>query len=365
MDRNQSIGLVLISLILLGYLFFFAPEPPKTNFENPKTDSLVSRRHERLQKEQAATISPANDSAQQAANAAKLGEFAAAGTGTAKSFTLQNDNVQISISSLGGQFQRVWLKKFKTFDKKPLVLLDSASSHRSLVVETQSGKQIDLHALYYTGQASGNKLTLTANLGDNQAVEQVYTLDPEGYTVKNEVRLRGISQALADKPGAFTWHDNIKRNEYDLQTDRTRTTINYFTADDKAFDEVSASATDAESEKVEQAVKWVAHKEKFFTSAVIADEPFSGANLKTSVPKDSSAVKMQEAALAIPAKALADGALGFTYYFGPNNFKVLNKVTEGFEKNLDLGWGIFAWVNKLIIINVFRLPGGLYRQLTG
>ncbi len=40
--------------------------------------------------------------------------------------------------------------------------------------------------------------------------------------------------------------------------------------------------------------------------------------------------------------------------FGPNNYQVMKKVTEGFSKNVYLGWTPFAWLNKWLIIPVFN-----------
>jgi YidC/Oxa1 family membrane protein insertase len=43
----------------------------------------------------------------------------------------------------------------------------------------------------------------------------------------------------------------------------------------------------------------------------------------------------------------------FTFYFGPNDYQELNQVTQGFSKNIPLGWPVVRWINQLLIIPVF------------
>ena len=53
------------------------------------------------------------------------------------------------------------------------------------------------------------------------------------------------------------------------------------------------------------------------------------------------------------------------YFFGPNQYKVLRSYDKGvdsdrqldMDKMLPLGWGIFGWVNKYLIIPIFNFLG--------
>ena len=169
MDRNQTIGLVLISAILLVYVFFFAPEPPETVYNNPKTDSTAAPKTQRAA-DAADTVAALPDSVISAQQRSQFGEFAAAAAGTARQIQLQNNRLQVSISTKGGSISKVLLKDFTTFDKQPLVLLDSASSNFALNLIAANGKPINLADLYYTPSQSttadgGQVLKLTADLG--------------------------------------------------------------------------------------------------------------------------------------------------------------------------------------------------------
>jgi YidC/Oxa1 family membrane protein insertase len=44
----------------------------------------------------------------------------------------------------------------------------------------------------------------------------------------------------------------------------------------------------------------------------------------------------------------------YQFYFGPNNYKLLDKIAPDYERNVYLGWGIFGWINKGLIIPIFH-----------
>ncbi|MBI3482542.1 MAG: membrane protein insertase YidC, partial [Bacteroidetes bacterium] len=69
---------------------------------------------------------------------------------------------------------------------------------------------------------------------------------------------------------------------------------------------------------------------------------------------DSSIVKKAEVNLSIPASTLAKGKADFSYYFGPNDYRITKDVTEGFSRNVYLGWPPVIWVNKFLVMPVFQ-----------
>ncbi len=86
----------------------------------------------------------------QARQAAALGAFGTAATGTAQTSVLENDNFKITFTTKGGAVEEVLLKEFQTLDKKPLLLFDKASSQTDIAFKTRDGKEIKLSDLYFT-----------------------------------------------------------------------------------------------------------------------------------------------------------------------------------------------------------------------
>ena len=44
----------------------------------------------------------------------------------------------------------------------------------------------------------------------------------------------------------------------------------------------------------------------------------------------------------------------YRFFFGPHSFNLLKAVTPEFDRNVYLGWGLFRWVNRFIVLPVFH-----------
>ncbi len=354
MEKNQAVGLVIISVLLIVYMTFFAPkEQPKPTNDKPTTSASTNP----------GTVAPTPqnipDSVRQAQLQVTLGAFGAAAAGTVENTTLENKDLRITFTSRGGKVNEVLLKNYKTWDKKPLILFDKQSSATDLSFQTTNGQTVKLSDLNFkaqpvTKQGSAQVLTYRAEVGAGQSINQVYTLAADGFTLDYKVNFLGLNQLVADKPLLFTWQDRLKKTEFDLKQNRDHSRLNYMTTAED-FDYVMGDAAEVQTTKLEGPVKWVSNKQNFFSAAVIAKNQFSGGELKASFNEaDSTEVKTFATALTIPAKDVLGVGSEYTFFFGPNDYAILKKLPAEFERNLELGWGIFAYVNKLLIIPVFH-----------
>ncbi|GGK70546.1 membrane protein insertase YidC [Rufibacter glacialis] len=353
MDKNSAIGMGLIAVIILVYSIFFMKEPVQQPVQKANKTTTAATK---------ATPTTPDDSLANAQRVAQLGEFGALATGQNQTTVLENQVLRVSLGSQGGKVEEVELKNYKTWDKKPLILFDKETSQQEFSFQTKNGRSIRLSDLFFqpsevknltVNKKPARSITYTAQVAPGQTIEQVYTLQDDSYEVGYALNFRGMEAVVAQQPVVLTWTDELKRLERDIKQNRNHSTVNYYTADGD-FDYLSASSTDPESEKLEEPVKWVANKQNFFTAAIIAQNTFSDAQVSSSFTEaDTSQVKNLKSRLSIPVSDALTGKAQFTYFFGPNDYDVLKNVTEGFDRNLELGWGIFAWVNKLLIIPAF------------
>src|SRR5436190_16401046 len=126
MDRNQGIGLVLITAIMVLYFIYSANQPQKVVVTQKDTTTVVKK--EKLAESQEPVAIPDSILNQ------KFGAFGAGMKGEEKQETLKNDEVEITLNSKGGKVEKVLLKKYFTDDKKPLYLIDKQSSQMSFLV---------------------------------------------------------------------------------------------------------------------------------------------------------------------------------------------------------------------------------------
>lgn len=336
-----------MAALLLIYLQF-APKPEPAAVELAKTTKSATADTDSAR---AATAPVAPDSAQLAR---QLGSFAAAAQGTAQTAELSNKLLTVTFSSKGGQPQAARLSKYKTFGGQPLDIFDGQSARMDLRFRTIDGRQIKLSDLYFRAEPQGSTtLRFVADVAGGQ-IEQTYTLAPESYEVGYQLRFNGLSQTLAQEPLTFTFVDNVRQTEQDRTQNRHHTTINRYlvSGDHTALAEASESP---EEIKVEEPMKWAAHKHDFFIAGIIADNAFSSGQLNSTVDlNDSTYVKTLSSTLKIPVTDVQQGKANFRFFFGPNSFNLLKTVAPDFDRNVYLGWGLFRWVNRFVVLPVFH-----------
>jgi len=347
MDKNQATGLILFAAVLLVYSMFFAsvPEPVTENQSLPNTEVQDAANPAVQQQEP--------DSIFQARTRQQFGDFSDLTQGSAEEITLENEFLRVVLSSKGGEIQSVELKEFKTWSQEPLILLDEENASIGYQVQTQAGP-VDLNDLYFqtaTQQvtiedAPAQQITFTANT-NNGSIQRTYTLLSESYLVDHRITTEG--SLLTDQNITIHWEDKLKKLEADIEESRRKSYINYYTSSE-SYDYLGDGSS-TEAEQVAQPLKWVSFKQRFFTAGIIAGQQFANGNLASETPTDTLSVKNMSATLILP---INEQVADLSYFFGPNNYNLLRKITPEFDKNVDMGYFFVSWVNKYIIVNLFH-----------
>ncbi|MEO1254915.1 MAG: membrane protein insertase YidC, partial [Bacteroidota bacterium] len=361
MDRNQFIGLILMFALLAVYFTWFAPEPPTEELTTQETmpSEVVSEQPSQDTTSTTTISSNISDTLQNAINQQKYGAFAFAASTEEREKIVENEELKIVFSNKGGKIKQVILKKHNDYMGNPLVIMDQAKSTIDLIVD-HSGRKINLNDLSFTSQvASFNDTTqLSYTLkGSSFSISQNYLIPPTGFQIAYNTQGAGLNNVLSPSDISFKWNHSVNRAESNLDDARIKSNVRYYLANED-FDELSESSTDYEEETLGTQIRWASFKQKFFTSAIIANESFKSGYVNQKVDfADTSTVKTMSMQMLIP---YADFVNGFSarYYFGTNNYAVLKKVAPEFEENLDMGWGPLPIVNKYVIIPIFHLLEG-------
>lgn len=359
MDKNSAIGLTLIAVLLMAYFYWFAPQP------QPATEApAVTEKQQSLPGDTTRKQTPiANDSLL----AATYGNLASVAQGKESLSTIETEDLIITFSNKGGIIKQLELKDYtpysdykkaretKTNTGKPLKLISPERTSFNLLSKYQ-GKDVDLYSLYYEANQKKNGdttvVTFTISL-ENGSFTQTYSIPSKGYEIGYALNQKGLDQSIGSDNLTFQWSDQIQPLEKDLQDTRIYTTINYFSPND-GFDYLGERSTDTETATFANPVQWVSIKQKFFLSSIIAKKSFSGGEVSTIYPPDTSVVKHARIKLFIPKSALTQSGERFKFYIGPNDYQVIGKVAEDFTKNVYLGWPPVYWINKYVIFPVFH-----------
>ena len=198
--------------------------------------------------------------------------------------------------------------------------------------------------------------------GSDRYLEFKYTLSGNDYMTGLDMNFVGLHNVIDDNTNflELEWKNQLMRQEKNLKNERNASTIHYKYASD---DMGSLSETKDDSESLKTRVKWIAYKQQFFTTTLIADDNFISAELSTFVqeelPEDRY-VKNMEADISIPYQSAPNYSIPLHLYMGPTKYNILRRYDLSLERQIPLGWGFFLFqvVNRYAVIPVFNYLEG-------
>ena len=391
MDKKSIIGIAVVAVLFLGFAYLNTKEQKKYEQEmaawQATQDSLAAvNRAAAVAADTTAVIAPTDSVAVAEAAAAvrerqveTLGEYLAAAREAApEEFTVENDVMSVRFSTRGGQVTGVTLKDYRKYaprkeEGRPVEMMDPETAQFGMTFYVRNGlNNVDVNTLDYVFEADpvtttpdgAQLVVMRLPVAADASLEYRYliydTASPErDYLVAFDVRLVNMAAEMANQTQIrLDWAASTYQNEKGFKNENMYTTVAYRFPGDSSVEELSMSEEER-SKEVTTSVNWVAFKQQFFSSVFIAPENVSYANMGfTTAQPGSGYVKNFRAQMTVPYTADTEG-YDFAFYYGPNKYSILKKVTatEGddlyMERLIPLGWGIFGWVNRWFVIPVF------------
>ena len=362
-DTNSFIGLLLLGAIMLWFMYTNQDEAlPTENTTETIVDSAKTTTTPTLTNTTTPVVT--NDSLKNAALQNKLGAFSY-GAQVAKEGTtvLENKKLKLTIDNKGGQIIEALVKTYKRYDSLPLYLIKDKNASFNINFGTTDNRILNTQDLLFIPSLSKNGenqvLSMRLKVSETQYLEYRYEMKPNDYMVEFAVRSQGLGNVInASNTINLDWNLKTYRNEKSISTENMYSELKFYT--DEA-DYLSAGASDNE---IVDNVQWVGFKQHFFTSILLSDKPFNKAAISSNNLVNDEAIDTvftKQYQLNTPL-ALNNGELNYNmnWYYGPADYKTLIAY-EG--KNLgeivDLGWGIFGAINRVIFIPIFGWLSGL------
>ncbi len=352
MDKNQYIGLILMFGLLAVYFMFFSPDPPVVE---DTTTEQVQTQTTPIDTVRTPAIQSVSDEERLQLDSLKYGTFSFATNQTETESILENEDLKITFTNLGGRIKDVVLKNYKDYLGNPFKLIDGSKS-ASHIQFSHLGKTINLSELGFTPTIAddGDTTVLTYQLSnDDFSISQSYRIPASGFEIDYNIESRGLNTIMDPLDVNFFWNHQVTRAERNLEDSRLNCNIRYYTTGDE-YDALAERSDEFEEETINNPLKWISFKQKFFTVAVIANTAFKSCYVTTMVDlNDTTTVKNATMQTVIPYTEFLNG-FGYQFFFGPNDYRVLQGVTDEFQENLDMGWGPLPLVNKFMIIPIFH-----------
>lgn len=368
MDRNTITGFVLIALILFGFAWWQQPSEEQIAQQRKEfvEDSIRAAKAKQQQAQKEANLRQQ----QQMAQADTTALFHKALSGTAQEVVLQNDKLALTLSTKGGTVEKAVVKgyvghnietKDGSKDAKDVTLFQGKDQQLNYLL---AGKELNIETndLYFTpSNVTDSTVTMTAEAAPGKTLELEYQLGKD-YMLHVSLRANGMRGLFAPDYNevGINWMENARQQERGYTFENRYATLTY-----KEYDGGTdyLSETSEKEETTDEPLDWVAFKNQFFSAVIISKDNFqAGAHLKsTPLQKESHYLKNYQVRLKTAFDPSGKKATELEFYYGPNDFRLLQKVEKesAFNKDLDmqhlvyLGWPLFRLINRWFTIYVF------------
>lgn len=362
MDKNTITGLVLMGLLLIGFSWWSQPSSEQ-KAEMMRQDSIaaVMKQKAETNRKNAEAKHLAEQKARQEADTTAL--FHEALQGEAQEIVLKNEKLSLTLNTKGGTVTKAIIKGFKDKEgNKDVTLLDENVHRLNFTLSTKDANIATQDLFFQPSAQTDSTVTLTANAGQGKSMVLTYKLGPN-YLLHMSMQVKGMNGLFAPdtKVMNVNWKDKCRQQEKGFTFENRYSTLTYH-EEDGGTDKLSETSEKVD-EQIDKKIDWVAFKNQFFSAVMIAKHDFNTGALLTSVPqqKGSGFLKEYEAKLKTFFDPTGQTPSEFEFYFGPNDFRLLNRVEQQstFNKDLELqrlvylGWPLFRIINRWFTIYVF------------
>ena len=383
MNKKTIIAYVLIGLVVIGF-FKFNQESAEIEKANKATQIQIDEKKKTQEKD-------AKEKAEMQFQAVKndpeniLYSVYNAEEGKpveGESITLENSNINITLSTLGGRITSATLKEYKDQDGKDLVLFDSKDkvnanetnknelgyNKMNYTFDFVEHGKVNTEKCYFKIQSqSKDSAVLRLDFADDRYIDFKYKLRPGSYMVDLYIKANNMETLLSESNNiGLEWKQLLRQQERGYDFEQRYTKLTYKFRDDEV-DNLKEIGKDY-AHYAAEAMSWVAYKNQFFSSILIAGDYFTETKMRSnSIEKGQKLLKECTTNVAIPFNRKGEAATGLQFYFGPNKYDTLKECSSQtikpgkdleLEEIIYFGWPIVRWINRYFIMYLFDFLSG-------
>ena len=368
MNKNNIIGFVLMAAVLIGYGIWSQPSAEQKAAQK-RQDSIENVA--RVKAENAAKLAAQQKTAQAkaAAEADTTALFHAALKGNATNVVLKNNDVELTLNTKGGVVTKAVIKNFDDRNGNNYVTLFDDKTQSLNFAMAAKTVNINTADLYFTpSNQTDSTVTMTAAAGNGKSLVINYVLGKD-YMLHTQIQAVGLGNDFAPSTDRMDvqWKELARQQERGFTFENRYASLTYHKTDGGT--DYLSEAKSVTDEAIEEKIDWVAFKNQFFSAVMIAKNDFAENASLSSIPqeKGSGYLKQYEAKMKTFFDPSGKTPSEFDFYFGPNDFRLLNRVEKECQFNKDLemqrlvylGWPLFRIINRWFTIYVFDFLTGL------
>ena len=363
MDKNTLVGFILIGAVLIGFSVYNRPSQEEMERARQYQDSIQTV----AQLEAAKREAEATAQSMQALTLDSTSLFYGANQGIEQFTTLENNLVKVQFSNKGGRVISATLKDYKDQQGNPLTLFNEKESAMNFAFEGKNENILTEDMFFQPVNVTDSTVTMRLQTTGAGYIDFAYRLLSESYMVNFDIRAVGMQNFFpaAQKTVNIDWSQLARQQEKGYDFEQRYTSLTYKPVDDGS-DYLSEMKDDKET--FEEPMQWIAFKNQFFSSVLIANQNFDNVTLDSQIQKEGSGyMKNYNAEMTTFFDPTGKKATELQMYLGPNHFKTLlatNNLVINQEEDAELedlvylGWPLVREINRWFTINLFDWLSG-------
>lgn len=356
MDKNTLTGLILIGALILGFTWL--------NQSNPEVKPLVADSISTpITSEQSPAMAEASGDVPTLDSVAQATLQAYKQARPVKVVELNNGLLSVKLSTQGGTPTEAVLHRYQSQygerSGQPVRLFASEDIRINFPMRTLSNEIVNTADAYFeVVSQTDSTLVMRLLMGANSYLDFAYTLRANDYRLGFDlvgVNLQDVLPANVSLQD-IEWSQRIPQQEQSHRFESQYSGVYYYSKGG-TFDDLTANK---EEEQIKESLRWVAVKDKYFSSALINHSgSFDDSRVLIEAQDEHSGYIHNTKIKSTFPFSVRDGAQArFTFFFGPNDYELLSGYDKGLDSHeqikLDhlvyLGVNIFRWLNLYLII---------------
>ena len=336
-DPLQFIGFLLISAILM-FWFYDNQSSMIENQQMSEAENLVEETTENL-------INDDNLSSNNLKIDQRFEE---------EIISLENENILFEISTGGGEINKILLKNFSNYNDEPLFLVNDNKSIFSYNIPIGRNSVINSADLNYTYRIikPDSEVVLTGIIDEQRSLDLTFKLKDNSRIVDFDIKLNDSNRSNNYDNVELIWGRDSFRNSKSIDYENRYTALAYGFEENKDSYLSIAGSTNKNINNV----NWISFREHFFSSILILNDQVNDVDISSEDLASNETLdnKFTKRFLAnVPLNLNSDESLSFSMYYGPTDYETLKEYNLNLENSVQIGWGIFGWLNRFIFFPLF------------
>lgn len=362
MDKNTITGFVLLALLFIGFGWYNQPSEEQ-KAEYARQDSIAKAKQKEIEEKEKQNIAEFNAKKEENLKNDSSALFFSALNGKAKKYVLENEKLQLVFSSKGATPVKAIIKGFKDREGNDNVtLFEGKDQELNFIFEGKEHNILTSNLYFDVESHTDSTIKFVAKAAEGKNLILSYQLGGS-YMLHAQLSMQGMGNLFSPscKTMDIEWREKCKQQEKGFTFENQYSSLTWH--DVEGGTDYLSEHSEEVDEPIECVTDWIAFKNQFFSSVIISRDNFKENALVTSIPqkKGSGYLKNYIARLKTPFDPTGARISEFEFYYGPNDFRLLQDIQEEstFNKELELerlvylGWPLFRIINRWFTLYVF------------